>query len=693
VVSEIAVVSYGAAAAGWLVLLLLLASSWRGRLRGGLLVAAVLISLAWAVRAAHYAGQEAVGIDWWFQVLEVARGVAWLIFLAHLLAPSTRDAEGGREWIGCWAAPVGAGVALLGIELSPLLGVAIGLPPEVAIMGHVGLAIAGLVLIEQLFRNTHPQQRWATKFLYLGLGVMFAYDFFLYADALLFKRLSPPFWAARGFVNVLAVPLLAVAAARNPVWSVEVFVSRRLVQYSTALVGAGIYLLAMAGAGYYIREFGGDWGTVLQITFLAGAGVLLVVLLFSGQARARVKVLLSKHFYQSKYDYREEWLRFTHTLSTGRPNEPPRARAIRALAEIVHGTGGVLWVRRGQEQFVPGASWNMSEPGAAREPAAGALARFLEQRQWVIDLEEYARDPELYAELTPPDWLVRLPGAWLVVPLLQGNELTGFLVLDEGNARRRLNWEDRDLLKTAGRQVAGYVALLEFSEALGQARQFEAFHRLSAYVVHDLKNIAAQLMLVVANASQHKTNPAFVEDAFLTVADAAGRMNRLLAQLRKEPQSGRVRSLALAEAARQAVAARAGQQPVPVLRVEPDADPWVRVDQERLVAVLEHLIQNAQEATGAAGAVEVRVHAEERTAVVAIRDDGCGMEAQFIRERLFQPFTTTKGNAGMGIGVYESDEFARGAGGELAVESAPGAGTTFYLRLPRLEPPAAAGAR
>ncbi len=690
--SEIAVVSYGVAAAGWLVLLLLLVTHWRGRLRGGLLVAAVLISLAWAVRAAYAASQETAEVDWWHQMLEVARGVAWLIFLAHLLAPSTRDPEGGRKWIWGWAAPVGAGVALLGIELSPLLGVATGLPPEVAIIGHVGLAIAGLALVEQLFRNTQPERRWATKLLYLGLGLMFAYDFFLYADALLFKRLSPPLWAARGFVNALAAPLLAVAAARNPVWSVEVFVSRRLVQYSTAILGAGIYLLAMAGAGYFIREFGGSWGAVLQITFLVGAGVLLLVLLFSGQVRAKVKVLLGKHFYQSKYDYREEWLRFTHTLSAGRPNEPPRARAIRALAEIVHGTGGLLWVRRGREQFVPGANWNMSEPAAAREPADGALARFLEQRQWVIDLEEYARDPERYAGLTPPDWLVQLPGAWLVVPLLRGDELTGFLVLDEGNARRRLNWEDRDLLKTAGRQVAGYVALLEFSEALGQARQFEAFHRLSAYVVHDLKNIAAELTLVVANADRHKANPAFIEDALLTVTDAAARMNRLLAQLRKEPPSGRIRSLALAEAARQAIAVRAGQQPVPVLRVDPDDDPWVRVDQERLVNVLGHLIQNAQEATSAAGAVEVRVHAEERTGVVAIRDDGCGMDEIFIRERLFRPFTTTKGNAGMGIGVYESYEFAQGTGGELTAESSPGQGTTFYLRLPRIENPAAARA-
>jgi putative PEP-CTERM system histidine kinase len=689
--ANIGELSYSAAAVGWALLFLLLLTSWRGRLQGGLLVAAVLISLLWAVRASYYATAQTVGLDWLYQLLEVARNVAWLLFLIHLLEPLIRETAAGR-WLR-WAGPalIGYGVLLLGIELSELWGLPFALPTDVAILGHIGLAIAGLTLIEQLFRNTHPQRRWATKFLYLGLGLMFAYDFFLYADALLFKRMDAAMWEARGLVGAMAAPLIGVAAARNPEWSLEVFVSRRVVLHSATIFGAGVYLLAMAGMGYYIRAYGGNWGTALQLAFLAGAGVLLAVLLFSGQLRARMLVLLNKHFFSYKYDYREEWLKFTHTLSTGEPDEPLRQRAIRAAAEIVHSTGGLLWTRWEKGDFILDASWNFREPKVRREPADASLVRFLEQRQWVVELDEYLEAPEVYVDLILPDWLRELPRAWLVAPLLHGEELKGFLVLAEGRARQRLNWEDRDLLKTAGRQVAGYVALLEASESLWQARQFEAFHRLSAYVVHDLKNIAAQLALVVANAARHKANPAFVEDAFRTVANATERMNRLLAQLRKEPPSGRVRSLALATAARQAIAVRAAQRPAPVLRIEPDAEPWVRVDQERLVAVLEHLIQNAQEATGPDGMVEVIIGAEDQMAVAAIRDDGRGMDERFIREKLFRPFTTTKGNAGMGIGVYESHEFARGAGGELTVVSAPGQGAVFALRLPRIETPVAAG--
>jgi putative PEP-CTERM system histidine kinase len=689
-VSDLGVIGYGLAAASWLMLFLLLLTSWRGRLQGGLLVVAVLITLLWALRAAFYASAEVIAPDWLYQSLEVLRNIMWLIFLIQLIEPLVRETWIGRWIMVVWATLAGYGAVLLGIEWHGHLGLSLELPPDAAILGHIGLAIAGLALIEQLFRNTRIQRRWATKFLYLGLGILFAYDFFLYADALLFKRLDPTIWEARGLASVLAAPLIAVAAARNPEWSLEVFVSRRVVLHSATIFGAGVYLLAMAGAGYYIQVYGGNWGATLQLAFLTGAGILLVILLFSGQLRARALVLLSKHFFNYKYDYREEWLKFINTLSSGDPNESPRERVIHAVAEIVHSTGGTLWVRRELGSFTLAASHNLNEqslPAVQVEPADSSLVRFLEQRQWVIQLDEYQREPELYGDLILPDWLRETRRAWLVTPLLLGERLQGFLVLLESRAHQSLNWEDRDLIKTASRQVASYVALLEASEALGEARQFEAFHRLSAYVVHDLKNIAAQLALVVANAARHGKNPAFVEDAFQTVANATERMNRLLAQLRKEPPASATRPVALVSAVQRAVKARAVRQPIPVTRTGVDDEPWVQVDPERLVAVLEHLIQNAQEATEAEGMIEVVVYSEDQTAVVAVRDNGCGMDERFIRERLFRPFTTTKGNAGMGIGVYESREFARAAGGELTVASQPGKGATFFLRLPRIENP------
>ena len=206
--------------------------------------------------------------------------------------------------------------------------------PSVA--ARVGMAVLGMLLVEQLYRNKPEQERWAIKFACLGIGGMFAYDFYLYSDAMLFHEINPDIWAARGVVNALTVPLIAVSVARSTSWSSELAVSRRVMFHSAALFGSAIYLLAMGSAGYYLRYFGGSWGSVMQVTFLFGALMLLVGILFSGTFRSWLKVFISKHFYSYNYDYREEWLRFTaHPVEArpgpGRPRHPGGRRAGRKL--------------------------------------------------------------------------------------------------------------------------------------------------------------------------------------------------------------------------------------------------------------------------------------------------------------------------------------------------------------------------
>jgi putative PEP-CTERM system histidine kinase len=214
------------------------------------------------------------------------------------------------------------------------------------------------------------------------------------------------------------------------------------------------------------------------------------------------------------------------------------------------------------------------------------------------------------------------------------------------------------------------------------ARQFEAFNRLSSYVVHDLKNVAAQLALVVTNAERHRSNPAFVDDAFNTVSNATQKMNRMLAQLRKGGREDSRKAIVdLATVLQEAVSLRSVMQPVPVLTAEPGGL-LLLIDQDKLVNVLAHLIHNAQEASQPGGRVEVQARQQQEYAEIDIIDDGCGMDEQFIRERLFRPFDTTKGNAGMGIGAYESREFVWSQGGDMVVESQQGRGTRFRIRLP-----------
>ncbi len=681
--SNIGIVSYAIAAGAFLILSLLLITSWRGRLQGAMLVSAAVMTLIWATLAALQATDHQGSPV--LYVFETLRNALWYLFLLKLLGPDDAGGWLGRRLRKYFLLVCGVVLLQLVIVIITALDNQMGslaVQLNSPVFGFMLQAILGLILVEQLFRNTRPDQRWAIKFLCLGVGGMFAYDFYLYADALLFRQVSIPVWDARGMVVALVAPLVAVSAARNPRWSLDVFVSRSFIFHTTALLGTGIYLLIMAAGGYYIRLYGGDWGFVVQMLFFFGAAVLLLAIMFSGQARARLKIFLSKHFYNYKYDYREEWLRFIDKLSSGAPLEHWREQAIHALADIVDSPGGILWMKQETGHYEPVAHSALADEGADRLAADQSLIHFLQDKGQVINFQEYQNSPEIYPGLVLPAGFCNLSQAWLLIPLLMHTELLGFMVLACPRAPRSINWEDNDLLRTAGRQVAAYLAQLEASQALINVRQFEAANRLSAYVMHDIKNLVAQLSLMVSNAARHRDNPAFIDDMIATVENSVNKMNRLLDKLRagEESQSD-VAALDLVALLHEAVKTMSAGSPAPVLSGDiPRLT--VRADWDRLCAVIGHVIRNAQDATRADGFIRLSLQRSGGEVQIAVEDNGRGMNSAFTKERLFRPFDSTKGSAGMGIGAYECREYVRELGGEVQVKSCPGKGTVFQIRLP-----------
>ena len=681
---SVAAVSYGLAAAAFLLLTGLLVSGWRGKFQGALMAAAAAVTALWAGLSAYASGSGGA-MSALADLMEIARNGLWLLFLWKLLA--ARVMPGNLQTHKRMKRWFVLGVSLLSTVFFATLSLHaqwFDFPAQASfitiIVARVVLALVGLALVEQLYRNAPEAQRWAIKYFCLGLGALFSYDFYLYSDAMLFHAVDTGIWGARGFINALLVPLIAVSAARNPHWSLDVHVSRRVVFHSAALFGAGAYLLIMAGAGYYIRLFGGNWGGVLQVAFLFGAAVILLVILFSGAIRARLKVFLSKHFFNYKYDYREEWLRFTHTLSAGEPGLKLRQRSLQAVAELVDSPAAVLWVEE-DGMFRQVAQWNLPALSEIEDEHC-SLCHFLAERQWVVNLKEYAKAPDIYGDLCLPAWMSALPRAWLITPLILHEQLMGFIVLTESRSPRDFNWEDSDLLKTAGRQVAVHLAQIQATEALVEARQFESFNRLSTYVVHDLKNIVAQLSLLLSNAQKHKHNPAFQEDMLATIDNAAQRMTRLLAQLRTGYQSAQhATAVDLIPLLTRLIQEKSHLRPAPRLRA-PSQPVWVVADKERLSRVLGHLVQNAIEATPETGSVNVVLEAEGDRARITVQDSGQGMDEEFIREKLFRPFETTK-TTGMGIGAYECREYVNELRGELSVASQVDQGSIFTVSLPQ----------
>ncbi|SEK96311.1 XrtA/PEP-CTERM system histidine kinase PrsK [Nitrosovibrio tenuis] len=677
----IATVSYTMAAVAHFFLATLLLTSWRSRSHGLVLPAACLFSALWAAVLA-YRVTDVLPLSLLTDILEILRNAGWSVFLITLLGLYR---QGGPSF-AARVSPVVILIAALYIACFLLAFYSHGnfgflrhdaLDFSNNILGSLAMALTGMILVEQLYRNTPAKHRWGIKFACLGIGSIFAYDFYLYSDALLLRHINPEIWAARGIVNALVVPLVAVSAARNPQWSIGLTVSRRILFYSAALFGAAAYLLAMAGAGYYLRFFGGSWGTVMQVTFLFGAIILLLAVLFSGTLRSWLRVFISKHFFSYNYDYREEWLRFTRTLSEG--GHGLEERVIQALAQLVESPGGGLWISRESGKCEPVSHWNMPSVDGF-EAVNSSFCQFLEHKEWVIDLEEYASNPEKYPGVTLPQWLQALPKAWLVIPLIQHRTLFGFVVLAQPRSKLKLNWEVSDLLKVAGNQAASYLAQHEAANALMVARQFESFNRMSTFVVHDLKNLVSQLSLLLSNAEKHQKNPEFQRDMVETVYLSVQKMKRLLEKLSTASSPERPAPLLLARLLQEAVKSKSIVEPKPTLEIQ-DSNLEVYANSSRLERVMGHLIQNAIEATSRNGQVWVRLKRKNDFAIVEIKDTGHGMSDEFIRDKLFKPFESTK-SAGMGIGVFESREYVFELGGQMEVTSSKYDGTVFRIVLP-----------
>jgi putative PEP-CTERM system histidine kinase len=685
------IVGHFVAAAAYLLLGALLVYWRNSTLAGVMLVAASFVTCLWAASTGYDLVNGAVQPA--AEALQTAQSCAWMLLALSRctwLSPVERST---------WAA-IAIAFAICVMALTLSFGESTqtsqaGGSQLAVMMGHVAVAIFGTVIAENLLRNSPPSDVWKVKYLCFAAGALFVYDFFLYSDALLFRRIDSSLLLARGPIALAVAPLFVVYAERNRVAGPQVALSHRFAFQSASLIGAGVYLMVVAAGGYYVRQFGGTWSIFLDALFLFGALLLLVLPIASGTFRAYLRVLVEKSFFKYKYDYRAEWLRFIRTMSIGEPGVELGRRVIQAVCDIIDSPDGALWRQRESGKYSLVSSLNLTRWALNENDAVidsdSSLIGFLKRSQWIVDLDEFARTPQHYNGLTElPEWLRSASRAWLIVPLILRERLVGVIVVGRARARRDLTWEDFDLLKTVGRQAASYLCEEETSEALAEARQFEAFNRRFTFIAHDIKNLASQLSLIVANAARHRNNEAFQRDAHETLRRSVDKLNKMLHQLSTPLQSElSSKPIALAPLLQDIVTSRRDLVPAVSLNVNDDKIA-VAADEQRLKAIIEHLLQNALEAVGRDGCVQVRLSSDEGAAVLEIEDSGPGMAPEFVRDKLFRPFATTKGS-GYGIGAYESREYAVSLGGRLEVESQPGRGTIMRVSFPRLPAGSAGG--
>ena len=672
----VAFITYG-------LLAILIASRYMRRTSDRALFFAALVSALWAAALVTQSiwGFPDFAVRY---LLELLRGGAWIALIFTLLGsalPSDGSAQKIKRILA--GSVIGLLSLLLLLNAAEYFGVNHLLTGKTKILGQLALLLIGLLLIEQIWRNSLGFRRYSIKYLCTGVATIFIFDFVMYADALLFGRISQNFWDARGLANALLVPLFAVNVVNTRRQPIDFRVSQRAAFHVGTLLFAGAYLVFLSVAGYYIKTAGGSWGEALRILFFTLALAFLVTLLLSRRLRARLMVAISQNFFDYKYDYRNEWLKMTKELANLTDSPPLPERVIRILADLVESNAGAIWLQDDQNRYQLKATINMSFDRHTLIDPNDDLVRYFREKEWIIDLKAYQADPVAYDLLEVPDIISQCPNGWLIIPLYLGNELYGMALIGAPLTQVELNWENFDLIRVVARQAGNLLAQADAQSALTRAMQFEAVSKASAFMLHDLKTVIAQLSLLVKNAPRHRDNPAFIDDMIQTTDHAVNKMSNLVTHIEKPQDSqGQIaEKINLADVLRGAIADAIRRNPKPHFDYK-DGDVWIRADSEQLSTVVGHLLRNAQEATPPDGDIAVTLKVARGTAVVFIQDSGSGMTEEFIRNRLFKPFESTKGLTGMGIGVYQTREYLLELGGSIDVTSEPGLGSCFSMRLP-----------
>jgi putative PEP-CTERM system histidine kinase len=696
------------------------------------LAASCLMTVIWAagvaVGAALFAGGQADQLG--PRILELGQQAAWYGFALHLYGRAVPD---GSALVAVLRRLGLLAIVMVAVSIATTTPAAVraglGVDPLAAfgIDARLGLAICTLLLIENLYRNTSEDLRWHVALPCVALGGLFVYDIVLYSDAALFRRTSAALFDGRPVVTALLTPLLAIFAQRNRrrwgelppartgrrvasrTTAASIKVSHTAVFYSASLVVTGVFLVALALTGEVARAFfpgsSAGWGALLEVSLISGGVLAVAVLVTSGSARSSLRNLVIKNFLTHRYDYRIEWLRCIETLSQTNSHVALHTRVIKAVAQTVDSPAGMAFLREpiASNAFQWAGSWNLpTSPHifAADHPALAAFGdgtRVVEGAEAAAFVSYSGLEALAEAAGQPNDVGHEI---WLAVPLRHQGQMLGFILLSRPRAPFLLDQEVFELLRIVGQEVASYINEQRATEALLQAQQLREYGQRFAFVAHDIKNVASQLSLLMANSEHHISNPAFQHDMLATIAGSVQKITTLLARL-KAPSHDKLPAITFS-ASRRLPTLLAALPPdrrarIAIQDLLPSGQGLIQMASAAFDSVITHLLDNAFDASGEHDTVRIVFQVTSRAGaaghhhhlLIDIIDQGVGMTAEFIRHELFRPFRTSK-LEGFGIGVYQARELLREAAGDLVVTSAPGRGTTMRLALPLVAEPARA---
>jgi putative PEP-CTERM system histidine kinase len=642
------------------------------------LVAAMAMTALWGI-VTVFSGPLSTGA----LMTETIRNLAWLGFIFFLL----RSGEGRQQPLTVNLIYFVLLLVLLAQPLAdslavnlPMNNVASLIAMQSALLMRMLFAIGALVLVHNLYTISAPEARWGISLPMAALTAMWMFDLNLYTIAYLVKSMPTELVASRGFVTAILAPIFVMASRRNSNWGLRL--SRSIAFQSASLLVIAAYLAAMVFIATILQLIGGSYVRLAQISIIFGMSIAALIVVPSGRFRAWLNVMIAKNFFRHRYDYRNEWMRFADTI--GYPSQeaaPFHERVIKSLADIFDSPAGMLLVPDDQNRLMLQSRWNWPMADVPINCATSQTLPFFEATGHIVSMDEVrAGTDERCDPRAVPQWLFDENRAWALVPLVHFGKLAGLAILARPRLQRALDWEDLDMIRVVGRQLASYLAEATSQKALAEAQQFEQFNRRFSFVVHDIKNLVSQLSILARNAKKHADNPEFQADMVDTLQSSVSKLNDLLARLSQHNKSRHAATVPtdISKAVMNAVHQKRLIYP---LETDFSEDMIAIADPARVETIINHLLQNAIEATSDGSSIRITCRRQGHDIAIKVTDNGCGMSDAFVANQLFKPFESTKTD-GFGIGAYEARALAVSMGGQLRVESRIGKGTSFTLLLP-----------
>ncbi len=556
-------------------------------------------------------------------------------------------------------------------------------------------AVLVLTNLERTYRASVGTMRWRIKFMLLGVGLLFVVRLYTSSQALLFRSVNPSLEILVSGALILGIGLMVRSLFRAGHFDLDVYPSQTVLQGSLTVLLAGIYLLIVGVFAKVVAYLGGDATFAFKAFGVLVSVVLLAVLLQSDRVRLRLRRFINRNFQRPLYDYRTIWGQFTEATASRVDLTDLCRSLVKLVADLAQALSVTIWlVDENRGTLSLAASTSLSDAQAAElrpqgADAAGAI-RYLKQHPEPVDIERLKEDWAAALRRAHPDQFHK-GGTRVCVPIVGNGSLLALVTVGDRVSGAAFALQDLDLLKCVGDQAAASLLNMRLSQSLLQARELAAFQAMAAFFVHDLKNAASTLNLMLQNLPVHFDDPAFREDTLRGIAktvahinDLIGRLSLIRHELRIQPATADLNAVVTgALASLQLPGGVVLTQDLPAL-------PPLGIDREQMLKVVTNLVLNAAEAVGGGGQVRVATSARDGWAILTVADNGCGMSAEFVSRSLFRPFQTTKRN-GIGIGMFQSKMIVEAHGGRIEVASEPGKGTTMQVFLPLT--PAGAGAK